>query len=155
MMTHSQLKQFITEAILLLIIGAAVVIGGYFLSNDNANKRVQNDYHTRFSSVLDASVYEKVKSKALNDFPEIRGVYIGYNEAGIPEGYVIDLTVSSAGGQKLAVIVSLDYESTKVKGLALAPNNDPNAMQISDSDMALISEKLIGKQIPVAFVTEE
>lgn len=155
MMTHSQLKQFITEAILLLIIGAAVVIGGYFLSNDNANRRIQNEYHTRFSSVLDASVYERVKSNALNDFPEIRGVYIGYNEAGLPEGYVMDLTVKSANGQNLSIIVSLDYESTRVKGLSLVPGNDPNAMQISDSDMEMISDKLIGKQIPVAFVTEE
>ena len=155
MMTHSQLKQFITEAVILLIIGAAVVIGGYFLSNDNANRRIQNEYHTRFSSVLDSSVYEKVKSKALNDFPEIKGVYIGYNEAGLPEGYVVDLTVQSSGGQPLSIIVALDYESTKVKGLTLVPSNDPNAMQISDSDMEMITEKLIGKQIPVAFVTEE
>ena len=155
MMTHSQLKQFITEAVILLIIGATVVIGGYFLSNDNANKRIQNEYHTRFSSVLDSSVYEKVKSKALNDFPEIKGVYIGYDEQGLPEGYVMDLTVKSSGGQTLSIIVALDYESTRVKGLTLVPSNDPNAMQISDSDMEMISEKLIGKQIPVAFVTEE
>ena len=115
MMTHSQLKQFITEAVILLIIGAAVVICGYFLSNDNANKRIQNEYHTRFSSVLDSSVYEKVKSKALNDFPEIKGVYIGYDEQGLPEGYVMDLTVKSSGGQTLSIIVALDYESTRVK----------------------------------------
>ena len=44
MMTHSQLKQFITEAILLLVIGIGIVAGGYFLSNDNANRRVQSEY---------------------------------------------------------------------------------------------------------------
>ena len=49
MMTHSQLKLFITEAILLFILGAVLVTGGYFLSSDNANKRMQNEYHERFS----------------------------------------------------------------------------------------------------------
>ena len=78
MMTHAQLKQFIAEAILLLIVGAAMVIGSYFVSQDNANKRVQNEYHSRFDVVLDSYSYEKVKSKALNDFPEIKGVFIGY-----------------------------------------------------------------------------
>ena len=155
MMTHSQLKQFITEAVLLLIIGAIVVIGGYFLSNDNANRRIQNEYHARFLSVLDATVYEKVKSKAQKDFPEIKGVYIGYDEVGTPLGYVVDLTVKSSGGQNLSILVSLDYESTRVQGLSLVPSEDENAYVISPEDMQLIKDKLIGKQIPVAFVSEE
>ena len=102
MMTHAQLKQFIAEAILLLIVGAAMVIGSYFVSQDNANKRVQNEYHSRFDVVLDSYSYEKVKSKALNDFPEIKGVFIGYNAVGSPEGYVVDLTVTSPEGKDLS-----------------------------------------------------
>ena len=58
MMTHAQLKQFIAEAVILLILGAVLVIGGYFISQDNANKRVQNEYHARFDIVLDSYSYE-------------------------------------------------------------------------------------------------
>ena len=107
MMTHSQLKQFITEAILLFILGAALVAGGYFISSDNANRRIQNEYQSKFSVVLDASSYEKIKSKALADFPEIDGVYIGYSDTGIPEGYVVDLTVQSPDGKDLPILVAL------------------------------------------------
>lgn len=155
MMTHAQLKQFIAEAVFLLVIGAVFVIGGYFISQDNANKRMQNEYHARFDTVLDSYSYEKVKSRALNDFPEIDGVYIGYNATGVPEGYVIDLTVESFDSRELSMLVALDYESTRIVGLALNSNENENAFVISDDEMALIREKLTGKQIPVAFMTEE
>ena len=155
MMTHAQLKQFIAEAILLLILGAAMVIGSYFVSQDNANKRVQNEYHSRFDVVLDSYSYEKVKSKALNDFPEIKGVYIGYNAAGSPEGYVVDLTVKSPEGKDLGILVALDYESTRIIGLSLNNVSGDNAYVISENNMNQIKDKLIGRQIPLAFLTEE
>ncbi|MBQ6016828.1 MAG: hypothetical protein IKH82_05390 [Clostridiales bacterium] len=155
MMTHAQLKMFITEAILLFVLGAAIVIGGYFISSDNAYNRIQTEYQSRFSMVLDATVYEKVKSKALNDFPEIDGVYIGYDENNIPKGYVVDLVVESSNGQDLSMLVALDYESTRISGLALNPAEGENAFAISDEYMELIKDKLIGKQIPIAFVSEE
>lgn len=155
MMTHAQLKQFIAEAVFLLIIGTVLVVGGYFISQDNANKRMQNEYHSRFDVVLDSYSYEKVKSKALNNYPEIEGVYIGHNATGSPEGYVIDLTVKSSGSEDLSMLVALDYESTRIVGLALNPNDSENAYVISDSDMEQIKDRLIGRQIPLAFLTEE
>ena len=155
MMTHAQLKQFIAEAILLLIVGAAMVIGSYFVSQDNANKRVQNEYHSRFDVVLDSYSYEKVKSKALNDFPEIKGVFIGYNAAGSPEGYVVDLTVTSPEGKDLSILVALDYESTRIVGLSLNNVSGDNAYVIDENNMNQIKDRLIGRQIPLAFLTEE
>lgn len=155
MMTHAQLKQFIAEAIFLLIISSILVIGGYFISQDNANKRMQNEYHSRFDVVLDSYSYEKVKSKALNNYPEIEGVYIGHNATGSPEGYVIDLTVKSSGNEDLSMLIALDFESTRIVGLALNPNESEKAFVISDTDMEQIKEKLIGRQIPLAFMSEE
>ena len=155
MMTHAQLKQFIAEAVFLLIIGSILVIGGYFISQDNANKRMQNEYHSRFDVVLDSYSYEKVNSKALNNYPEIEGVYIGHNATGSPEGYVIDLTVKSFGNEDLSMLIALDFESTRIVGLALNPNESESAYNISDADMEQIKEKLIGRQIPLAFVSEE
>ena len=154
MMTHTQLKTIITEAVLLFILSIALVIGGYFVSSENANKRLQNLYHTRFDVVMNSASYEKVNSKALNSYPEIKGVYIGYDADGAPDGYVLDLTVKSLYGQDLSMLVALDYENTRIKGLALNDNEDENAFVINNSDMELIKDKLIGKQIPVAFVKE-
>ena len=155
MMTHTQLKTLITEAVLLFILSIALVIGGYFISSENANKRLQNLYHSRFDVVMDSAFYEKVNSKALNSYPEIKGFYIGYDADGAPDGYVVDLTVKSLYGQDLSMLVALDYENTRIRGLALNDNDDENAFVISNSDMDMIKEKLIGKQIPVAFVKEE
>ena len=155
MMTHTQLKTLITEAVLLFILSIALVIGGYFISSENANKRLQNLYHSRFDVVMDSASYEKVNSKALNSYPEIKGFYIGYDADGAPDGYVVDLTVKSLYGQDLSMLVALDYENTRIRGLALNDNDDENAFVISNSDMDMIKEKLIGKQIPVAFVKEE
>ncbi|MCR4556712.1 MAG: hypothetical protein K5779_02675 [Saccharofermentans sp.] len=155
MMTHAQLKRFIAEAIILLILGAVFVVGGYFISQDNADRRMQNEYHSRFDTVLNSYAYEKIKSKALSDFPEIKGVYLGLNATGAPEGYVVDLVVKSPEGRDLSMLVALDYESTRIVGLALNPNDSSNAFEISDSDMSLINEKLAGRQIPVAFLTED
>jgi len=155
MMTHTQLKQLITEAVLLLVLGIALVIGGYFVSSENANKRMQSLYQSRFESVMACASYEKVNSTALGNYPEIKGVYIGHSATGDPEGYVIDLTVKSLYGQDLSILVALDYESTRISGLALEKNDDENAFHISDDDMELIKDKLIGKQIPIAFVKEE
>ena len=109
MMTHTQLKTIITEAVLLFILSIALVIGGYFVSSENANKRLQNLYHTRFDVVMNSASYEKVNSKALNSYPEIKGVYIGYDADGAPDGYVLDLTVKSLYGQDLSMLVALDY----------------------------------------------
>ena len=53
------------------------------------------------------------------------------------------------------MLVALDYESTRITGLALEQNDDENAFYISQNDMKQISDKLIGKQIPIAFVKEE
>ena len=127
MMTHTQLKTIITEAVLLFILSIALVIGGYFVSSENANKRLQNLYHTRFDVVMNSASYEKVNSKALNSYPEIKGVYIGYDADGAPDGYVLDLTVKSLYGQDLSMLVALDYENTRIKGLALNDNEDENA----------------------------
>ena len=155
MMTHTQLKTLITEAVLLFILSIALVIGGYFISSENANKRLQNLYHSRFDVVMNSDSYEKVNSKALSSYPEIKGFYIGYDADGAPDGYVVDLTVKSLYGQDLSMLVALDYENTRIRGLALNDNDDENAFVISNSDMDMIKEKLIGKQIPVAFVKEE
>ena len=68
---------------------------------------------------------------------------------------MIDLTVQSSGGQDLNMLVSLDYESTRISGLVQAPDEGENQLFISESNMELIRDKLTGRQIPIGFVTEE
>ena len=67
MMTHTQLKTLITEAVLLFILSVALVIGGYFISSENANKRLQNLYHSRFIRRSRASISVTMQTAHLTD----------------------------------------------------------------------------------------
>ena len=57
MMTHSQIKVFVTEALLLAIVSAALIIGGFLWSNDRADRRLQREYKQKFGTVLPAESY--------------------------------------------------------------------------------------------------
>ena len=93
MMTHSQIKVFVTEAMLLAILSAALIIFGFLWSNDKADMRLQREYKQKFGTVLSAESYTQLSGKVLNDFPEINSVYRAYGKDGSPVGYVFDMTV--------------------------------------------------------------
>ena len=50
MMTHSQIKVFVTEAMLLAILSAALIIFGFLWSNDKADMRLQREYKQKFAT---------------------------------------------------------------------------------------------------------
>ena len=119
MMTHSQIKVFVTEALLLAIVSAALIIGGFLWSNERADKRLQREYRQKFGTVLPAESYTQLTGRVLNDFPEINSVYRGYDKDGTPIGYVFDMTVvmPSDKSTKLDFRIGIDFEPSRVTGL--------------------------------------
>lgn len=146
MMTHSQIKIFVTEAMLLAVLSAAMIICGFLWSNDRADKRLQREYKQKFGTVLSAESYTQLTGKVLNDFPEINSVYRGYDKDGTPIGYVFDMTVvlPSDKNTKLDFRIGIDFETSRVTGLMC---EDPKV----DKRLKYIESTLMGKQIPVAF----
>lgn len=146
MMTHSQIKVFVTEALLLAIVSAALIIGGFLWSNDRADRRLQREYKQKFGTVLAADSYTQLTGKVLNDFPEINSVYRGYDKDGTPIGYVFDMTVvlPSDKNTKLDFRIGIDFETSRVTGLMC---EDPKV----DRRLKYLESTLKGKQIPVAF----
>ena len=146
MMTHSQIKVFVTEALLLAIVSAALIVCGFLWSNDRADKRLQREYKQKFGTVLAADSYTQLTGKVLNDFPEINSVYRGYDKDGTPIGYVFDMTVAlpSDKNTKLDFRIGIDFETSRVTGLMC---EDPKV----DRRLQYLESTLMGKQIPVAF----
>ena len=146
MMTHSQIKDFVTEALLLAIVSAALIIGGFLWSNERADKRLQREYRQKFGTVLPAESYTQLTGRVLNDFPEINSVYRGYDKDGTPIGYVFDMTVvmPSDKSTKLDFRIGIDFETSRVTGLMC---EDPKI----DRRLKYLESTLKGKQIPVAF----
>lgn len=146
MMTHSQIKVFVTEALLLAIVSAALIIGGFLWSNERADKRLQREYRQKFGTVLPAESYTQLTGRVLNDFPEINSVYRGYDKDGTPIGYVFDMTVvmPSDKSTKLDFRIGIDFETSRVTGLMC---EDPKI----DRRLKYLESTLKGKQIPVAF----
>ncbi|MCR5340452.1 MAG: hypothetical protein K6E60_03800 [Saccharofermentans sp.] len=146
MMTHSQIKVFVTEALLLAIVSAALIIGGFLWSNERADKRLQREYRQKFGTVLPAESYTPLTGRVLNDFPEINSVYRGYDKDGTPIGYVFDMTVvmPSDKSTKLDFRIGIDFETSRVTGLMC---EDPKI----DRRLKYLESTLKGKQIPVAF----
>ena len=146
MMTHSQIKVFVTEALLLAIVSAALIVCGFLWSNDRADRRLQREYKQKFGTVLAADSYTQLTGRVLNDFPEINSVYRGYDKDGTPIGYVFDMTVvlPSDKDTKLDFRIGIDFETSRVTGLMC---EDPKV----DRRLKYIESTLKGKQIPVAF----
>lgn len=146
MMTHSQIKIFVTEAMLLAILSAAMIVCGFLWSNDRADRRLQREYKQKFGTVLSAESYTQLTGRVLNDFPEINSVYRGYDKDGTPIGYVFDMTVvlPSDKNTKLDFRIGIDFETSRVTGLMC---EDPKV----DKRLKYIESTLKGKQIPVAF----
>ena len=146
MMTHSQIKIFVTEAMLLAILSAALIVCGFLWSNDRADRRLQREYKQKFGTVLPAESYTPLTGRVLNDFPEINSVYRGYDKDGTPVGYVFDMTVvlPSDKSTKLDFRIGIDYETSRVTGLMCEDAK-------TDRRLKYLETTLKGKQIPVAF----
>ena len=146
MMTHSQIKIFVTEALLLAFLSAMLIVGGFLWSNDRADRRLQREYKQKFGTVLAAESYTPLTGKVLYDFPEINSVYRGYDKDGAPVGYVFDMTVvlPTDKNTKMDFRIGIDYETSRVTGIMC---EDPKA----DRRLRYIESTLKGKQIPIAF----
>ena len=146
MMTRSQIRVFVTEALLLAVLSAILIVSGFLWSNDRADRRLQREYKQKIGSDLPAESYTQLTGKVLYDFPEINSVYRGYDKDGTPIGYVFDMTVvlPSDKNTKMDFRIGIDYETSRVTGIMC---EDPKA----DRRLKYIESTLKGKQIPIAF----
>lgn len=154
MMTRAQLKRFIAECIVLLLVSTALIIAGYMVSSAKSDIRVQISLVERFSPVLKASSFASTGGAVLSDYPEINSVYIGYDENGDPIGYVIDMTSVADDGTKLHLLIGFEYENAKITGITRVGDSD-DTYQMNPNAFASITNKLTGVQVPIAFINEE
>ena len=154
MMTRSQLKRFIAECVILLLVSTVLIFTGYMVSSAKSDIRVQISLVERFSPVLKASSFASTGGAVLSDYPEINSVYIGYDDNGDPIGYVIDMTSVADDGTKLHLLIGFEYENAKITGITRVGDSD-DTYQMNPNAFASITNKLTGVQVPVAFINED
>ena len=154
MMTRAQLKRFIAECVILLLVSTVLIFTGYMVSSAKSDIRVQISLVERFSPVLKASSFASTGGAVLSDYPEINSVYIGYDDNGDPIGYVIDMTSVADDGTKLHLLIGFEYENAKITGITRVGDSD-DTYQMNPNAFASITNKLTGVQVPVAFINED
>lgn len=154
MMTRSQLKRFIAECIGLVLLSIVLIISGYMVSSAKSDIRLQMSMVERFSPVLKASSFAPTGGAVLADYPEINAVYLGYDENGDPIGYVIDMTSEAEDGTKLHLLIGFEYDNAKITGITRVGDSD-DTYEMNPNTFASITNKLIGAQVPIAFLSED
>lgn len=154
MMTRAQLRRFIAECVILLLVSTVLIFAGYMVSSAKSDIRVQISLVERFSPVLKASSFVPTGGAVLSDYPEINSVYIGYDDNGDPIGYVIDMTSVADDGTKLHLLIGFEYENAKITGITRVGDSD-DTYQMNPNAFAAITNKLTGVQVPVAFISED
>ena len=154
MMTRAQLRRFIAECVVLVLVSAVLIITGYVLSSARSDIRMQISLVERFSPVLKASSFTETGGAVLDDYPEINAVYLGYDENGDPIGYVIDMTSVSEDGTKLHLLIGFEYENAKITGITRVGDAD-DTYDMNPNAFVSITNKLVGVQVPVAFVQDD
>ncbi|MBO4426494.1 MAG: hypothetical protein J5776_05750, partial [Clostridiales bacterium] len=154
MMTRAQLKRFIAECVILLLVSSVLIVAGYMVSSTKSDIRVQISLVERFSPVLKASSFAPTGGAVLADYPEINSVYIGYDSNGDPIGYVIDMTSVADDGTKLHLLIGFEYENAKITGITRVGDSD-DTYQMNPNAFTSITNKLTGAQVPIAFISED
>ncbi len=154
MMTRSQLRRFIAECLVLVLVSLALIFSGYMVSSSKSDIRLQLSLVERFSPVLKASSFTETGGAVLSAYPEINAVYLGYDENGEPVGYVIDITSVADDGTSLHLLIGFDYENASITGITRVEDED-DTYAMNPNAFASITKKLTGAQVPIAFESED
>lgn len=103
-MNSSQIKRMTIEAVVVLILSFIVLIAGNAMTSGQSETRIQNGYSEMFADVLEAARYKEIFPENMSDFEEINHVYQAFDASGKPVGFILDITVESAGNTSLHLL---------------------------------------------------
>ena len=151
-MNGSSLRRVITEIVVIFIVSIFAVTGGIYLSSFRKAEREQVLYISKFSDVSGCDRYEKLTPPILDNYKDIKEVYIGYDRDNVPKCYIVDVKCANEYGQQMHVLVGIDYESATLSGIKRI-NDEDIPVPISDGQFTALKESLADKRIPVAFTS--
>ncbi|MCQ2533322.1 MAG: hypothetical protein MJ172_01975 [Clostridia bacterium] len=153
-MNRKQIKKLILDAVLILFLSIAVVIGGMVTSTIKRNSREQKSYLSLFNEVLPANKYEKVSSDLLKKFPEINSVYKAVGENNITMGYILDIDYLNAEGLIVHSLVAVSSDGSNFIGYKKM-EEEGNSVIYSDSELSVLLDQSLNKTMPIAVTSEE
>ncbi|MCQ2531263.1 MAG: hypothetical protein MJ093_00990 [Saccharofermentans sp.] len=148
-MRREKIIMLTIQAAAMLVISLVIILLGVALSTGDKNDRVQDEYQEQFFDVLPASSYTQIDTDILDRYNEITAVYEGFDEDGTPVGFVIDIETSVNHESSLHVLTGITYDGAQLTGIKHIAN-EKNPVQISDEEIELVAEQIVGQQIPVS-----
>lgn len=153
-MKKSKIVSLTIQAAAMMIVSLVIILAGIAMSTGEKNERVQDEYSDRFCDILPASSYELVDTDILERYKDISAVYEGYDENGVPVGFVIDIETTVRGEQTLHILTGITYDGAQLTGIKHEAD-EKNPVDISDEEINLIASQIVGQQIPVCINTEK
>ena len=149
-MNSSQIKRMTIEAVVVLILSFIVLIAGNAMTSGQSETRIQNGYSEMFADVLEAARYKEIFPENMSDFEEINHVYQAFDASGKPVGFILDITVESAGNTSLHLLTGVTYDGAELTGIKHIADESVPA-PISEEEIDRIAEQASGNQIPMSY----
>lgn len=153
MMTREQLHRMVVEIFCLLAISICTIFVINIFAEQKTDARIQQTYSDRFSDVLDASEYSLVSSDFLSQYKDIDSVYEGYDDEGNLVGYITEVSVPTSDGFTVHLVFGINSDRMEITGIK-ALNSDETDIHVSDEQLEILRNNLIGAQVPLALNSE-
>ncbi len=143
-----EIKRLTAEALIVLLVSLAVLFGGRMLTSGQTNTRVQGEYSEMFAEVLLADHYEEIYPENIAAYEGLNHVYEAYSASGDPVGFVLDISVNTAGDTTLHLLTGVTYDGAELTGIKHV-HDESSPAPINDSEIALVASQAVGNQIPM------
>ncbi len=149
MMTKAQLRRFIFDVALLIVLSVVFISFGMWFSGRTEYKRIQITYQQNFSEVLAADHYSELNNYLVNESTEVSNVYMAYDANNAITGYIVDVCVENDSGEQFHALIGITYDGAKLTGVTRV-DDEENPVAFTSDELQSISSQLLNAQIPVA-----
>ncbi len=142
------IRKISVEAVAIILISALVLFFFNFISSDESNERIQQNYSELFNDVLEADYYVELSLDNLSAYEGLQGVYEGFENDGSPIGFITDVLVVTPNETELHLLTGITYDGAELTGISRI-HDEARPASVSDDEIALIASQIMGCQIPV------
>jgi len=154
MMTRAQLRRFIIELLVMLLISFTVLFVSHFFSSRKEQIRMQREYNAMFYPALPADRYVEIYHEMIESTEEINHVYCGYDEDNTMLGYVIDVQVEDSNMAELHLMLGVSSDGSSLTGMQRI-NDETNPMPYDENELVMLFDMMQNRQIPMAISLED
>lgn len=154
MMTRAQIRRLIIDFVSVLLVSIIVILTGVFMSLDKEELRLQRDYQNAFKDLIVADSYEELEHELLASDNGINHVYIAYNSAKEPIGYIADVSVFDSENNELHSLFAVNADGSSIIAYKRV-GDEAQPIFYLDSELEELSSQVISKPMPISLAASE